>query len=89
MPFTAQDIAQAARQNNQKEPGNYAAPEQNLDRQVEDMPNASKLTRSERAIYKALPGVSNTFGAFSDKLDKFDSSPQPPASARWSSTSPS
>lgn len=71
MPVTGKDLAKIIRENKPApKPGNFGVPKQ--DQQISGMPNADKLTRSERAIYKALPGVSATLGKFSDKLDRFD-----------------
>ena len=73
MPLSRQDLAAIATQNKpDPKPGNYAAPSQDLDKQIQSMPNEDKLTRVEKSIYKALPGVSSSLGAFSQKLDQFD-----------------
>lgn len=61
MSLTPQDLAQLAQQNKaqQQQPGNYAIPKPNIEQQISSMPNADKLTKTEKGIYSALPGVSS------------------------------
>jgi hypothetical protein len=64
-------------------PGNFGVPKEqpSINNQLDQMKNAGKLTKLERGIYNALPGVSTwmennkLFGeSVSDQLDKFNNS---------------
>lgn len=80
MALKVQDLVQIAQQNKpQPEPGDYAIPKQDIEKQINSMPNANKLTQTEKSIYKALPGVSSwmennrIFGqTYADQLEKFN-----------------
>lgn len=65
----------------QPKPPTFAEPQEDLNAQINSMPNASKLTNTEKAIYKALPGVTTWMEnnkimgeSVSDQLDKFNNS---------------
>src|SRR5258706_746813 len=85
-PATLQQQAQQYLQNNNiqhasaPEPGNFAQPK-TPEQQTNDMPNSSKLTKFEKGVYGALPGISTWMSgtkimglSVSDQLDKFNKS---------------
>lgn len=77
--ITPQQIAKMISQQkqDQQHPPTYGVPE--MDEQIDQMPNSDKLTKTERWIYKKLPGVSTWLEdneimghKYSDLLDKFN-----------------
>ncbi|HEY6020776.1 MAG TPA: hypothetical protein VIY48_13040 [Candidatus Paceibacterota bacterium] len=71
------DVAQMVRDYYQRKnsPATFGQPS-NIDDQINNMPNAQKLTDFERWVYRALPGVSakmNEWG-ISKQMDKFNDS---------------
>lgn len=82
MGLTPQDLAQIAQQNKAPQlPGDYAVPKPDIKQQINSMPNANKLTQTERKIYSALPGVTSWLEnnrimgrTYSEQLDKFNNS---------------
>src|SRR5688572_23373861 len=85
-PEELQQLAQGYVQKKQAEanasPPDFGVPKKkSIDQEINSMPNADKLTKFERKVYGALPGVTTWMennrimgGTISEQLDKFNNS---------------